>query len=386
MQYDVSRFLEAHRKEYAKALKEIQSGRKQTHWMWFIFPQITGLGKSETSQYYEIKSLEEAKAYLENEELKKHLLEISTELLKLDTDNPVEVFGDIDALKLNSSMTLFSYVSTEEIFNQVIDKYFDGNKDEVTIKICQELEKKTQTFNKNMTFDNFVVGKSNKFAYHSCLAVAKDIGKILYNPLFVYGEEGVGKTHLLKAIENDITEKTDKKVVYVSSTQFMKDFLDSKTQEKENNTIKNKYYDADVLIMEDVQFLKGASNTQQELFHVFNSLYNTNKQIIISSSKAPDDLELNDDRLTSRFSWGLAVYIESPDIELGINFLKNYIKEEKLEIDMTDDMIEYIATKVTGNMRQLIGAITRIVAYSIMNNEKEITKDVVNEALKDYVK
>ena len=138
---NLDRFIEAHEEDYERALKEIKNGRKLTHWMWYIFPQIKGLGMSETAQYYEIKNLEEAHAYLDNELLKSHLIEISNELLKLNTNDPEEVFGDIDSLKLKSSMTLFSYISDNEIFNKVIDKYFNGSKDLTTIRICVDMIK-----------------------------------------------------------------------------------------------------------------------------------------------------------------------------------------------------------------------------------------------------
>ena len=138
--YDLDRFIEAHNDDYNRALNEVKSGRKLTHWMWYIFPQIAGLGMSETAKYYEIKSLDEARAYLNNELLKDHIIEISNALLELDKTDPVEVFGDVDALKLKSSMTLFSYVSDDEIFNKVIDKYFNGSKDLTTVRICEEMK------------------------------------------------------------------------------------------------------------------------------------------------------------------------------------------------------------------------------------------------------
>lgn len=138
--YDLERFIEAHNDDYNRALNEVKSGRKLTHWMWYIFPQIAGLGMSETAKYYEIKSLDEARAYLNNELLKDHIIEISNALLELDKTDPVEVFGDVDALKLKSSMTLFSYVSDDEIFNKVIDKYFNGSKDLTTVRICEEMK------------------------------------------------------------------------------------------------------------------------------------------------------------------------------------------------------------------------------------------------------
>ena len=138
--YNLDRFIDAHNDDYTRALNEVKSGRKLTHWMWYIFPQIAGLGMSETAKYYEIKSLDEARAYLNNELLKDHIIEISNALLELDKTDPVEVFGDVDALKLKSSMTLFSYVSDDEIFNKVIDKYFNGSKDLTTVRICEELK------------------------------------------------------------------------------------------------------------------------------------------------------------------------------------------------------------------------------------------------------
>jgi len=138
--YDLDRFIEAHNDDYNRALNEVKSGRKLTHWMWYIFPQIAGLGMSETARYYEIKSLDEARAYLNNELLKDHIIEISNALLELDKTDPTEVFGDVDVLKLKSSMTLFSYVSDDEIFNKVIDKYFNGSKDLTTVRICEEMK------------------------------------------------------------------------------------------------------------------------------------------------------------------------------------------------------------------------------------------------------
>ena len=138
--YDLDRFIEAHNDDYNRALNEVKSGRKLTHWMWYIFPQIAGLGMSETAKYYEIKSLDEARAYLNNELLKDHIIEISNALLELDKTDPTEVFGDVDVLKLKSSMTLFSYVSDDEIFNNVIDKYFNGSKDLTTVRICEEMK------------------------------------------------------------------------------------------------------------------------------------------------------------------------------------------------------------------------------------------------------
>lgn len=140
MNFKLERFIDAHNVDYTRALEEVKNGRKLNHWMWYIFPQITGLGMSETAQYYEIKSLEEARTYMDDDILGTHLIEITNVLLELNTNNPIEIFGDIDSLKLKSSMTLFDYVSNNEIFNKVIDKYFSELKDQTTIKICKEME------------------------------------------------------------------------------------------------------------------------------------------------------------------------------------------------------------------------------------------------------
>ena len=139
-EYNLNRFIEAQEDDYEIALSEVRNGRKETHWMWYIFPQITGLGMSPIAQYFEIKSLEEARAYLNDEVLGAHLLEITNALLELETDDPIEVFGGVDALKLKSSMTLFDYVSNDEIFNRVLDKYYHGEKDLKTIGICDGLK------------------------------------------------------------------------------------------------------------------------------------------------------------------------------------------------------------------------------------------------------
>lgn len=139
---DLNRFIEAQKEDYSRALEEVKCGMKRTHWMWYIFPQIIGLGRSSTAEYYAIKDLDEARAYLDDEVLGPRLREISSELLKLETNLPVLIFGSIDALKLNSSMTLFNYVSDDDIFQRVIDKYYDGKKDELTLEILEKMSGK----------------------------------------------------------------------------------------------------------------------------------------------------------------------------------------------------------------------------------------------------
>ena len=180
----------------------------------------------------------------------------------------------------------------------------------------------------NYTFDTFIVGNSNKFAHAAALSVAENPGK-MYNPLFIYGSSGLGKTHLMHAIGNYIVQNSNKKVLYVTCEQFRDDFIGISRRMEENGNnfdyvdyFKNKYRNIDVLMIDDIQFLGGATSTQQEFFHTFNTLYSDNKQIVITSDRSPDDLKLLEDRLRTRFCWGLTVDIYPPDFELRINILK----------------------------------------------------------------
>ncbi len=241
----------------------------------------------------------------------------------------------------------------------------------------------------NYTFDNFVVGESNKFAQAASLAVAENPGK-LYNPLFIYGNSGLGKTHLMHAIGNYIREKHKKRVLYVTSDDFMNDFTGlARKNIKDNNLdyiefFKNKYRNIDVLIIDDIQFLGGAEKTQQEFFHTFNSLYNDSKQIIVSSDRSPGDLKVLEDRLRTRFCWGLQVDISPPDCNLKVAIIRKKIKGENVVLN--DDVINYIASNVANNVRDLEGAITRLVAYSVIMCEVNITVEFAMEALKDFTK
>ncbi len=242
----------------------------------------------------------------------------------------------------------------------------------------------------NYTFDTFIVGNSNKFAHAAALSVAENPGR-MYNPLFIYGNSGLGKTHLMHAIGNHIVKTSNKKVLYVTSEQFISDFLGINKKDEFGNNFnyveyfKNKYRTVDVLIIDDIQFLGGATQTQQEFFHTFNTLYSDNKQIIISSDRSPDDLKLLEDRLRTRFCWGLTVDIFPPDFELRIAILKKKIVGGAVEKNIPEDVIEYIASNMGSDVRQLEGSITRLLAYSTIMGGSEITLDLAIEALKDYV-
>lgn len=243
--------------------------------------------------------------------------------------------------------------------------------------------------NSKYSFENFIVGSSNKFAHAAALAVAQNPGK-MYNPLFIYGNSGLGKTHLMHAIGNYIVKNSDKKVLYVTSEQFVSDFIGINKKD-ENGTnfsyvefFKQKYRNIDVLIIDDIQYLGGATETQKEFFHTFNDLYGENKQIIISSDRSPDDLKLLEDRLRTRFCWGLPVDIFPPDFELRLAILKKRISGEAMDKFIPDDVIEYMALNLGSDIRLLEGSVTRLVAYSTIMGS-DIDLDLAKEALKDYV-
>lgn len=225
-------------------------------------------------------------------------------------------------------------------------------------------------FNPNYKFETFVVGESNKLAYSSALAVAENPGT-LYNPLFLYGNSGLGKTHLMHSIGNYIIEHSNKKVLYLTTEQFYNDFMAfcKKNSEKKLSLsymemFKNKYRDVDVLMIDDIQFLSGAMKTQQEFTNTFNSLYEDKKQIIVSSDTCVKDLKLLEDRLKTRFSWGLTVNISPPDFELKVNIIKNKIKTGDLCIKLNDEIIDFIANNFGNDVRNIEGAITRLCAYA----------------------
>jgi len=244
--------------------------------------------------------------------------------------------------------------------------------------------------NKKYVFENFIVGNSNKFAHAAALSVAENPGN-MYNPLFLYGNSGLGKTHLMHAIGNFIEENSQKRVLYVTSEQFRQDFVKANRKDDKGTNFnyidffKNKYRNIDVLIIDDIQFLGGAAQSQQEFFHTFNNLYNDSKQIIISSDRSPDDLKLLEDRLRTRFCWGLTVNIFPPDFALRTEILKKKIIAGNFEQDIPDDVIEYIASNIGPDVRQLEGSVTRLVAYSAIMGGERITLDLAIEALKDFI-
>lgn len=300
---------------------------------------------------------------------KKHLRENYIDLIE-------KTFTDV-----TGSIFKFEFVTEEDINNESIIDI-----DEIGVP-------ENATFQSNLdpkyTFENFIIGNSNKFAKATALAVAEQPGN-MYNPLFIYGKSGLGKTHLMHAIGNYIKENSRKKVLYVTTDTFVNDFLKIyRKNENDSNfetidTFKEKYRNVDVLMIDDIQYLEIAHKTQQEFFNTFNDLYTNNKQIVIASDRSPDDLKKLEERLRTRFVWGLIVDILPPDYQLRMNIIDNKIDGNNMNTFFPQDVKEYIANNCTSDIRKLEGAITRIIAYATIMNGSDITLDLAMDALKDY--
>ena len=235
--------------------------------------------------------------------------------------------------------------------------------------------------NPRYTFDTFVVGSNNRFAHAASLAVAESPGT-LYNPLFIYGGAGLGKTHLMQSIAHYILRNDPSvRVLYVTSETFTNDLIDS-LKGKKNAEFKEKYRSIDVLMIDDIQFLIGKESTQEEFFHTFNYLYETGKQVIITSDKPPKDFTNLEERLRSRFSVGLPVDVSAPDYETRVAILHK--KEETENTKISDDIINYIAENINTNIRELEGALNRITAFKRLSN-KEITLNMAEDVLRDII-
>ncbi|MGB7998621.1 MAG: chromosomal replication initiator protein DnaA [Anaerobacillus sp.] len=235
--------------------------------------------------------------------------------------------------------------------------------------------------NSKYTFDTFVIGSGNRFAHAASLAVAEAPAKA-YNPLFIYGGVGLGKTHLMHAIGHYVIEHNpNAKVVYLSSEKFTNEFINSIRDNKTVN-FRNKYRNVDVLLIDDIQFLAGKEQTQEEFFHTFNALHEESKQIVISSDRPPKEIPTLEDRLRSRFEWGLITDITPPDLETRIAILRKKAKAEGL--DIPNEVMLYIANQIDTNIRELEGALIRVVAYSSLINQ-DMNADLAAEALKNII-
>ncbi len=296
------------------------------------------------------------------------------------------------------SLIIDKYNSFSDIFIEDVNFILSDNLDTVEFKKEEDVELLDNekeyyvdsNLNKNYTFDTFVVGKANTFAQAAALAVAENPG-YTYNPLFIYANSGLGKTHLMHAIGNYIKDVKKMKVLYVTCDQFLTDFTGLVRKNEFDNKMdytayfKNKYRNIDVLIVDDIQFLSTAQKSQEEFFHIFNYLYNNNKQIIISSDRSSNDLKMIENRLTTRFYWGLEVNISPPEFELKVEIIKKKIKGERINKEINDEVINYIASTSGNDVRQLEGHLNRVIAYVAIMGFKDITLDVAKEALKDKV-
>ncbi len=304
---------------------------------------------------------------------KKHLMENYK-------DEMEEIFNQLTG-------TNFSFVFKLE--NEIEDVTEVINIDNITNNGVPKQSNESANLNPRYKFENFIVGDSNRFAFTASRAVAERPGKA-YNPLFLYSKSGLGKTHLMQSIGNYILENSNKKVLYVPSDQFVNDYINAvrtvgKNSVEKIDSFKNKYRNIDVLIIDDIQFLGNATKGQEEFFHTFNELYNSNKQIIIASDRSVDDLKTLENRLLTRFNWGLTADIAPPDFDLRVNIIRKKISHQENPEDVPQDVIEYIANNIDSDIRQLEGAITRVFAYSLMMNKGIINLDIAIEALKDQL-
>jgi len=244
-----------------------------------------------------------------------------------------------------------------------------------------EDEQYTTLLNSKYTFDTFVIGNSNKLANAASVAVAESIGKT-YNPLFLYGGAGLGKTHLMHAIGNYVLkQRPHANVLYVTSEKFTNELI-SAIKDDRNNEFRNRYRNVDLLLVDDVQFLSRKERTQEEFFHTFNTLYEANKQIVIASDKMPGEIPALDERLRSRFGLGLMADIQAPDFETRIAILR---KKASLQgIVVPDEIIFYIAENIPSNIRLLEGALNRVIAYASLT-DYDLTRDIAEEALKNII-
>ncbi len=289
--------------------------------------------------------------------------------------------------------SFFLQVSIEEVtgFKCTVRVY---SKDQAESKVSADIPQTADSslmslmqnanLNPKYTFENFVVGSNNKMAHAAALAVAESPAEI-YNPLFIYGGVGLGKTHLMHSIANFILKNDPtKKIMYVTSEKFTNELIDSIRNKNMATSaqFRDKYRNNDVLLVDDIQFIIGKESTQEEIFHTFNALHEAKKQIIISSDRPPKEFETLEDRLVSRFEWGLTVDIQSPDYETRMAILRK--KEEMDGYNIDNEVIKYIANHIKSNIRELEGALTKVIALSRLDN-REIDLDLAEEALKDFI-
>lgn len=333
------------------------------------------------------------------EEIKKSTSKLSFDmffsdlsLYKLDVDNKI-IYIQLEDISIIKFLREKYIVQIEDIFSRLLEDDFQvvikskdeykSNKIDKKKKIRKSLYKdNSKLFNPKFNFENFVVGGNNRFAYAASLAVAESPAEA-YNPLFLYGGSGLGKTHLMQAIgiqviKNDPTSN----VLYISSETFTNELIEA-INTQNTNQFKEKYRNIDILLIDDIQFLEGKEATQEEFFHTFNTLYENNKQIVISSDRPPSNLQKLDERLTTRFGFGITADVQPADFETRVAILKKKIELAEIEIDNDiEEVCNLIAEKIKYNIRELEGAMNRMISFSeIMNNKIDL--DFAKIVLKD---
>lgn len=300
--------------------------------------------------------------------IEKRYINLLRDVLTSVINRPISII--LEAKKVDQTAATYDVLNKNEISNI--------NKSSTTATTTNQI---LPCLNDKYTFDTFVVGNSNRFAHAASLAVAQSPAKA-YNPFFIYGGVGLGKTHLMHAIGHYIIEQDPNcKVLYLSSEKFTNELINSIRDDK-NVEFRNKYRTIDVLLIDDIQFIAGKERTQEEFFHTFNALHEANKQIVISSDRPPKEIPTLEERLRSRFEWGLITDIQPPDFETRIAILQKKAMMENLTVPQ--NVINFIATKIKTNIRELEGALIRIVAYSSLTNSP-IDIDMAKHVLKDIL-
>ena len=286
------------------------------------------------------------------------VIELSEEQLILYS--PSEFRGDI----IRRRFTDYIQDALKDIFDSDAKLVVFGD-EELNAYQSRGKQASSMDFNPQFSFDNFVVGPSNRFAHGAAIAVTNNPGQV-YNPLFIYGPPGIGKTHLLYAIANGIRKNNPgARIVYIKGDEFTNELITA-IRDGKNIEFRSKYREADLFLIDDIQFIAGREATQEEFFHTFNKLYEEHKQIVMTSDRKPSDMLTLEDRLKTRFEWGLVADIQPPDYETRMAILKN--KAQSLGLDLNDDVCNYIAINVTNNVRQIEGTVKKIMAYRDLNN------------------
>ncbi len=287
----------------------------------------------------------------------------------------IEAFQYVEGIK----PTDIIFVLKEEEVKEPLQTVKPVQKEEHRLPLPPK-NRRQQLPNPKYTFDTFVVGASNQFAHAACLAVAESPAKS-YNPLFIYGGVGLGKTHLLNAIGNYIADRTDQRIAYVTTEQFTNEVINSIRYDKMME-LRRRYRNVDMLLIDDIQFLAGKERTQEEFFHTFNSLYEAGKQIVLSSDRFPKEMPSMEERLRSRFEWGLIADLQQPDVETRIAILQKKSEEEGIAIN--EDVIQLLAANLKSNIREIEGALIRLGAYASLTGQ-QITVAMAKNILRDLL-